>query len=624
MLSSMRTSKKNQPFVYALMGLLALGLIGFASGGVDGARVNSIGSVGEEPIPVTSYAQSLRNTVQNVSQQIGRQVSAQEVAAFGLQAEALQNVVSGAALSSEANRLALSAGDDLVAEEIVATPAFTGIDGNFDKEAYEFTLERSGLSTKEYEQQTRQAIARGLIESAVASGAKTPDSHALVLIEYAREQRNFDWASIDATVLTERAANPTDAQIAEQYEAAPALYTSPLTRELTYVTLSPEMLADQVEIPDGILQEDYNAQPERFSRPARRAVERIIFADEEAANTAKAQMDEGVTTFDTIATDRGLTLADIDLGDVEQGQLNTQIDQGLFGTKELGIFGPYNTDLGPALFRVNAIMDAQNTTFEEAKEELSAEYVGEESRRLIVEMVSDIDDLLAQGLTLEEIATETAMTLSTISMTATTEDGIAAYDEFRNEAFAARKGGFPELKDLSDGGIFALRLDEVVDPALRQLDEVKDQVVQDWAVAEDQKSLEAFAQDLAQKLDTGATFESLNLTPNTETDATRDAFVDGVPAPLLQDIFTSDIGKTSQVSTDASVVLARLNEVVAFDPNSEDGKLLLSQVGIQLSNQVTGDLLRLFATALEERDGVSLNQTAINQINSQILGGTGG
>ena len=160
MLSSMRISKKNQPFVYGLLGLLALGLVGIASGGVDGSRISSIGKVGEEPIPVTSYAQSLRNTIQNISRQIGRQLTSQEISAYGLQSEALENVVSSAALSNEAKRLKISVVDDLVAEEIIATPTFTSVDGTFDKEAYEFALENSGLDTKEYELQTRKAIAR--------------------------------------------------------------------------------------------------------------------------------------------------------------------------------------------------------------------------------------------------------------------------------------------------------------------------------------------------------------------------------------------------------------------------------------------------------------------------------
>ena len=209
----MRISKKNQPFVYGLLGLLALGLVGIASGGVDGSRINSIGKVGEEPIPVSSYAQSLRNTIQNISRQIGRQITSQEIAAYGLQSEALENVVSSAALSNEANRLMISVGDDLVAEEIIATPTFTSVDGKFNKEAYEFALENSGLDTKEYELQTRKAISRSLIEGAIATGTQTPPSHAMTLIKFAREERSFKWAKINKDFLSEQAGNPSNEQL---------------------------------------------------------------------------------------------------------------------------------------------------------------------------------------------------------------------------------------------------------------------------------------------------------------------------------------------------------------------------------------------------------------------------
>jgi peptidyl-prolyl cis-trans isomerase D len=287
MLSSMRISKKNQPFVYGLLGLLALGLVGIASGGVDGSRINSIGKVGEEPIPVSSYAQSLRNTIQNISRQIGRQITSQEIAAYGLQSEALENVVSSAALSNEANRLMISVGDDLVAEEIIATPTFTSVDGKFNKEAYEFALENSGLDTKEYELQTRKAISRSLIEGAIATGTQTPPSHAMTLIKFAREERSFKWAKINKDFLSEQAGNPSNEQLKTHYENNNIIYTSPLSREITYVLLSPEMLSDRIEVSDIELQEEYDSQPERFNKPARRIVDRIIFDTLETAKKIK-------------------------------------------------------------------------------------------------------------------------------------------------------------------------------------------------------------------------------------------------------------------------------------------------------------------------------------------------
>jgi len=540
-----------------------------------------------------------------------------------LQSEALENVVSSAALSNEAKRLKISVGDDLVAEEIIATPTFTSVNGKFDKEAYEFALENSGLDTKEYELQTRKAIARSLIEGAVASGTKTPSSHAMTLIKFAREERSFDWASIDKKLLSTQAINPTIDQLKAYYDKNNILYTAPLSRKLTYVLLSPEMLADRIVVSQSELKDEYKSQPDRFNKPARRIIDRIIFDSVKTARTVKDQLDKEEVSFTKVAEDRGLTQTDIDLGDIEKGQLDKDIDDLLFNASEVGIYGPIDTNLGPALFQINAIIDPQNTSFEDAAEELTAEYVSIESRKLINEMITDIDDLLAQGLTLEEIAKETAMELEKISYDNTTENGIAAYDGFRAEALKVKIGGFPELRELSDGGVFALRLDDLIEPALRPFETVKDQVATDWSASEDKKSLLKLADTLIIKLDNGETFKSLNLNAESVSSITRNKYIEGIPAQLLEELFSNKTGKTSKIDNGDTVLLARLNDISEFNSETDESKELLSQVGIQLSNQVTGDLLRLFASALKDRDGVILNQNAVNQINTQILGGTG-
>jgi len=213
----------------------------------------------------------------------------------------------------------------------------------------------------------------------------------------------------------------------------------------------------------------------------------------------------------------------------------------------VGIYGPIDTDLGPALFQINAIIDAQKTNFEDAKDELKAEYVSIESRKLINEMISDIDDLLAQGLTLEEIAKETDMELEKISYNNKTENGIAAYDSFRSEAMNAKIGGFPELKELSDGGVFALRLDELIQPTLRPFDTVKEQVVNDWLNAENKKLMSKLADELIIKLDNGSTFEALNLSAENVISTTRNKYIDGIPASLLETLFSIKIGKSSKL-----------------------------------------------------------------------------
>ena len=79
----------------------------------------------------------------------------------------------------------------------------------------------------------------------------------------------------------------------------------------------------------------------------------------------------------------------------------------MFGTEELGIYGPVTTLLGPAIFRVNAVLDATQITFEEARDELRRQLAQTEAANRIVEATDSIDDLIAGGATLEEVADET-------------------------------------------------------------------------------------------------------------------------------------------------------------------------------------------------------------------------
>ena len=177
------------------------------------------------------------------------------------------------------------------------------------------------------------------------------------------------------------------------------------------------------------------------------------------------------------------------------------------------------------------------------------------------------------------------------------EEGIAAYDGFRAEASNSKIGDFPELKELSDGGIFALRLDKIIEPTLSPFEKVKNQVIDNWSDAENKKSLLKLGDELVIKLDNGNTFESLSLPLNSVNSVKRNKFIDNIPGTLLEQLFLNEVGKTSKIDNGDTVILARLNSITQFDAKSDENKELLSQVGFQLSNQVTGDLLRLFASA---------------------------
>lgn len=619
MLSSMRGGK-NQTLVWALLGLLILGLTGFGINGLSGGNVRSIGKVGDESIPVDTYARSYSNAVNTLSNQFGRTLSPSEIQAFGINQNVLSNVLSTAAVSNEANRLGISVGDQAVAQEIRATGAFSGIDGQFDKEAYEYALENAGVTAAQNEELIRKSAARSLVEGAIATGAVGNTSLSDLLLSFEREKRSFEWAALDNAWLSADLAAPLDEDLTAIYEASPEKYTAPLTREITYATMSPEDLEDEVTVSDEELLESYELQPDRFNKSARMDVDRIVFSTTQEAEDARAAIDAQTKSFDQVAADRGLEPEDAMMGQIEPQDVPSATSEVLFGQTEPGVYGPLDSDLGPALFRINGIFEAQSTPFEEAREELFAELAGEEARRMISDMLNDFDDLLAAGATLEELANDSQMTLGTISFSAENQDGIAAYQDFRTAAVEAQVGDFPELKVLDDGGIFALRVDEIKQPALRPFDEVKDDVIAEWERQETVRQLRSQADILKSQLETGTGFSSLQLDGNVVEDATRDTLDQAYPVEMIENLFTLDAGQVTVINGDDRVFIARLNEIDRFDGSTEEGAQMMTQVNELLANQRGSDIMTLFSDALQTQAGVSLNQAAINSIITQISG----
>ncbi|MBV1863387.1 MAG: SurA N-terminal domain-containing protein [Rhodobacteraceae bacterium] len=615
----LRSGKKNSKFMMVIMGLLMLGLTGFGIGGFGGGNLQSIGTVGEESIPVNTYARSYRNAINQLSNRAGRNLSPSEVEQFGISASVLDAVIGLAAIDNEASQLGLSVGDDIVRQQIISNPNFQGLTGSFDKQSYEFYLDRQlNLTPKQFDALLRKENARSILEGSISGGISSSDAIPLALISYVQETRDFDWAWVTELQLAEPVADATDAQLQQYYDSNGDKYQSLRSHNVTYVWLSPEMLLEKVDVAEAELRESYEFQADRFNKPEQRALERIVFSTQQEAQDARDSLDALTITFAQLAEERGLTLADVDLGDVEVKDLSNAAAELVFGSESIGIVGPVDSALGPALFRINAVLAADSTSFEEAREELTTELAGEGARRMVSDMVNDIDDLLAAGASVEDLGAETSMQLGTIDFTDQSTGGLNGYTEFRKAIQEAKEGDFPEITDLSDGGIFALKVNKVTEPALIPYTNVKSLVAADWKQAETLARLKIVAEAFKSKLEGGSSFADLSLAPNTETAARRDSFFQGMPSSAIIEVFNLETDAVLALEGVNGVFLARLTGVNAFDAASSENATAVAQLTNSLNAQIGADVLELYTAALRSTAGVSLNQTAINSINAQI------
>jgi peptidyl-prolyl cis-trans isomerase D len=608
--------KSGQIIVYGLLALLILGLGGFGVSNFGGGIVE-VGSVGETKIGVDEYARALQQETQRLSQQTGQQLTVAEARAIGLDRMVLQRLVGQAALDDEARRIGLSVGDGQVAEEIRQIPAFQGVDGQFDREGYEFTLERNGMTPARFEEEVRAEVSRGLLQASVAGGVRVPVMYLDTLWAYAREGRDVTWARLTPGGLEAAIPEPTEADLADYHDAHPESFTAPEARVVTYAWITPEMLAGEIESDEEMLRRLYDERADEYLQPERRLVERLVLGTEAEAQAAADRIAAGETTFDALVEERGLTLADVDIGDVSRDELGDAAEA-VFAVEVPGVSGPAPSNLGPALYRVNAALAAQETTFEEARDDLAAEVEADQARRVIDDMEQDVEDLLAGGATLEETADETELELGTVTLEDGTADGPVAYEAFREAAMAAAEGDYPELAPLDDGGIFALRLDEVRQPEVRPLAEVREAVAREWRAARIREALLERAEAVAAAVAGGASFEDQGLESGTATDIERDGFVEGLPAEAVAEIFEMAPGEARAVSTDTGAAVIRLDRVLPADQDSPQATAAKAAFGGQSAAGLSDDILEAFVRATQADAGISLDQSALDAVHTQL------
>ena len=605
-------------FMWIIMGLLFVGLMGFGATNFGGS-VRSVGTVGDTEIDVDLYAQALQQELRSVSQQIGQPMTLSQSQGFGLDipGNVLGRLVAETALDDEAARLGLSVGDAEVARQVRRIPALQGLDGNFDREAYASTLQRNGTTQAEFEARLRSDRARSLLQGAVGGGVVTPDLLAHTLYAFERETRDITWARLGADDLSEEIAAPTDAEVQSFYEENPDIFTLPETRAISYVWLTPDMIVDDIATDEDALRALYEDRIAEFVQTERRLVERLVFGDAAGAEAAIARINSGEATFEAIVDERGLLLRDIDLGDVAFGQLGAAAEA-VFDMTEPGVTGPHETDLGPALFRMNGILAATEVSFEDAKADLQAEFAADRARRDIIDMIVEIDDLLAGGATLEEIADETEMQLGQIDFRADVSDGIAAYPSFRQAAAAAQESDFPEIVEIDEGGVFAIRLDEIRPPALQPLDDVREEAVEAWTADATTKALSARAESIAKEIRSGREMAGLDLALNTDRSVLRSGFLEGTPPDFVSSLFDMEEGDVAVMTDELGALVVRLDTVTGADQNAPEAIQLKDAFSAQAAQGIAGDLLNAYARAVQETAGAQINQAAINAVHVQF------
>jgi peptidyl-prolyl cis-trans isomerase D len=623
MLTTLR-SKTGGWIAKIFIGLLAAS---FAVWGIEdmlgGRGSDELARVGERVISTTEYSEQFNQQLRVYSQRLNESVTPDRARELGLDRQILGDLMRDAALDSQASGLGIRMPAKAVAQSIADTPQFQSADGSFNANAFRQLLRANGLSEQQFFAAEAQNMTRQVISQPLTALAVVPDTLVELIWKHRNEQRDARWFEIN--VPADADAEPSDAELKKFYDENQTAFAQPELRTFAVVALTPQAIASRIEVSQDDLKRQYEADKQKYTTEETRTVLQIPFPNETEAQAALDKIKAG-TSFEDVASERGLTESDMSLGTVAKAAIpDAAISEAAFALADGEVSGVIKGRLSTVLLKTQVVQQGVTRSLDDVKDQVTRDAQARLARDRLLDLHDKFEDARAGGASMEEAAGEINLPVQTIGPVARNGNGpddepvtVPGHASTLNTAFETEIG--LEISPLTDGdnGFTWVETREVTPARTPPFNEIKAKVAQTWKAREAARATRAKAEELVKQLQAGTSIEDLAAANNTEVRSAQglkrtEAAAGFEPSDISALFSVKPDGKTfsmSQLGTSAKIMVSSPVLGPGFDPASDEVKAIREVLQSNLSN----DLYAEYVSALQEDIGVTIDDAAWSRL----------
>ena len=607
-------------------------IVSFGIWGIgDMFRVNTrtpVAVIGSTEITGDQFRQIFTERLQQLGRQVGRPVTPTQARAIGFDQQLLGQLIAEAALDESTQKLGLNISNAEMAKRIASDPSFRGITGEFDRTRFDQLIRQSGFTEQRFFAEQRKVYLRRQLAQALSGGIETPKNASEAFARYEGETRSIDFITLTAATAGE-IAPPAPEALEKYFEDRKVTFRAPEYRKLVVLALTPDEIASSINVSEEEAKEFYDRQMARFTTPERREVQQIVFPDEESAKAALEKI-KGGAWFENVATERGLSPTDINLGTVARSAIvDPAIAEAAFGLEPGVVSEPISGRFGKVLVRVNRVEPTKVTPFADVAADLKKAIAMDRAKTEINKRRDKIEDELAGGAKLEEAAQKAGTpvrVIDAVDRSGRGPDGnpvtaLPSTDILSN-AFSTDIGVESDPVQ-ANGGFVWYEVGGITPARDRTLEEVKDRVEARWREDQLGTRLKAKADEIIEKLKAGKSFEEAiegtGLKIASAQNVKRSG-ADNLPQPVVSAMFRTGKDAAGQADgKDASErVVFKVTDITVPPYNAESTEA--KRMSETLKAAIADELLTQYVAKIESTLGTTINRAALNQA---ISGGTG-
>lgn len=486
--------------VLAVGGMVLMDVGGFFR---NGAQPNTVATVGGQKIGAVEFDQLLR-------QQLSRQSLDVKMAyQFGMIDQLLNGQIANVVMTRAAHDLGLVISDDMVARQVnkILDPFIKGSDET-KKEALQRVLRSQGMSEAQFATAIRTEMTTSILRTALQAGTAIPLPQETADLYRAKNEERTIKAVVFPDSSIKDFKEPDDDILKPIYQAGQERYAIPETRALTIAILSKDSVKEGLTISDDELKAAYENNKDGFTEPERRVLQQAILPTEDEAKAVAEAMKKGAKSLkDALAASKAKPESYRGEDTFLAGGLVKDIADPAFAAEKSATVGPIKTALGWHVLHVKDIKPPYAKSFDEMKETLRKDLLAERMDGQMLSLANSVDDQIAGGASLDDVAKEQNMTLSKTGFllsdgsTPDNHDGMKDFDSrdratILETAFQLAEGESSPVQELNGGRYAVVRTDQIKDKSYKPFDDVKAELRKTWISDQKQVLNKQRAQDV--------------------------------------------------------------------------------------------------------------------------------
>lgn len=436
MLESVRSFLSGKT-LFILVTLLAIPFVFFGSTSF-GTVFTSYGTVNGETVTQTDINLASSNVTQRYQAIFGEDFSIETIGEEQFSESLRQEIINQKILLSAAKASDLRVGEKQAKKEIIKIENFQS-DGKFDEALFQSVIRANGFTPDDYINLVQQTISMDFFIQGIANITSASENDITNFIIAFEKTRDLEFVSIDFNEVAQ-SIEVSDDEILDFYNSNPLLFLDDERRTLQYLTISSDEYADSIQVDDGLIKTAYEEYLAEQEGNLQRRASHIMLdvanyaSKEEAINKIseiKSKLDLGSLSFVDAVTEFSEDDATVASG----GDLGFSAGFAFPEEFESAIKAmPLNTisniiDLEDTLhiLKLTELIEPEIKSFEESAKELRAEFIASEATTKLQDAVSAYEERILNGESFEAIfAEENFLSLNNLSAQEVTQAASAS------------------------------------------------------------------------------------------------------------------------------------------------------------------------------------------------------